>query len=421
VTRVNITYPVDALVSYHYYRDDADMAALANSGRLRMIGDSGAFSAYSQGAEITLDEYAAWARRWRSHLFWVASLDVLYDPQASLGNWRALRDRHGMVTVPTVHLGSPPQLLDTYAAEGVDFIGLGGMVGKPQPAVFRWSLHLIRYARDHHPGMRFHAWGLAGRQFLDRLPVYSADSSGIVGQAFRYAQLRLFDPVTGRDIKVRLDGSNQIMRHGPLLRNVYGVDPADIRTSHAGNRFILIRLLAASAQQYGLWLQKRHRVSPPTWGINPAAPNGPRVHMVGSPRQGRATPNQALDLLYENEQGAPEGPRVHMVGGSHSGPPYLDQAVTDEAPDGPRVHLVAGGRRGMNQDPRNLWTEGPPYPDEAPVGPRVHMVGGGPSAGSNQRLQNLWDAPDGPRVYLVGTPSDGVFRAIDNANREPTS
>ncbi len=39
MTAVAITYPVDALVSYHYYRDDKDMAPLAATGRLRLIGE----------------------------------------------------------------------------------------------------------------------------------------------------------------------------------------------------------------------------------------------------------------------------------------------------------------------------------------------------------------------------------------------
>lgn len=311
-SRVAISYPVDALVSYHYYKDDAAMQPLAASRRLRLIGDSGAFSALTQGAPIRLADYAAWVRTWQPHLYWAASLDVIGDPRGTFRNWVTLRDRYGVETVPTIHLGTNPAVIDQYAAEGVDFMGLGGQVGKPMPAQMRFSLAVLRYARLNHPQMRFHAWGVAGRRYLDALPVYSADSSGIVGQAFRYGLLRIFDPVTGRDYKIPLQGGTAILRHGALLRRVYGVDPNDIRTSHAGNRYILIRLLAASVQQYAGWLQRRHCVTAPKYGINQELHvGGPRVHMVGGgPSAGS---NQNLTNLWAGPTLVPVGPRVHGV------------------------------------------------------------------------------------------------------------
>lgn len=328
--QVAITYPVDALVSYHYYRKDEHMAALAATGRLRMIGDSGAFSAMSLGSPISLDEYAAWCHRWADHLYWRASLDVIGDPHGTLRNWRILRDKHQLATVPTVHIGTDLSWFDVYAREGVDYVGLGGLVGKPQPTVLRWVVHALRYCRERHPQMRFHAWGQAGRKFLDSVPVYSADSSGALGQAYRYGRLRIFDPGTARDHAVALDGGRDVIALGPVLRRYYGVDPHEIRTSHAGNRGTLIRLAAASVQQYAAWLQKRHRhVTAPTWGINPnaptpaaGAPEGPRVHMVA----GAGNVKQDLELAG--------GPRVHVVGGADHDLPRLV--------DGPRVHLVDG-------------------------------------------------------------------------------
>src|SRR5690606_17654109 len=172
---------------------------------LRLIGDSGAFSAWSQGAKITLEEYAAWCRRWWDHLCWCASLDVIGDPMATWRNWVALRDRYGLLTVPTLHAGTDVKWLDAYAAEGVDLIGLGGMAGTGQaPRAFRWALHMVRRARDRWPHVRFHLWGVTHRRFLDTLPVWSADSSGLMGGAYRYGNLRLFDPATARDININV-------------------------------------------------------------------------------------------------------------------------------------------------------------------------------------------------------------------------
>ncbi|TDC28488.1 hypothetical protein E1211_27785 [Micromonospora sp. 15K316] len=216
-----------------------------------------------------------------------------------------------------------------YVREGVDFLGLGGLVGKPQPTVLRWTVHMLRYARQHHPQVRFHAWGQAGRKFLDAVPVYSADSSGVLGAAYRYARLRLFDPGTTRDHAVALDGGQDVLKLGGVLRRWYGVDPNDIRTSHPGNRTTLIQLAAASVQQYAAWLQRRHRVSPPTWGINPNTPpdTGARVHLVSS-RAGGLTDDLETVVTGETRRtaGPPTGPRVHLVDGT---PRNLTAAVND--------------------------------------------------------------------------------------------
>lgn len=311
MTRAELTFPVDALVSYHYYRDDNTMAALARTGRLRLIGDSGAFSAMTQGAHIDLDDYAAWCQRWRSHLFWTASLDVIGDPEATYRNWLTLRDRHNMVTVPTIHAGTEARWLDVYAREGVDLVGLGGMAGTgAAPRAFRWAVHMFRYARDRWPDVRYHLWGVTNRQFLDNLPTYSADSSGVLGSAYRYAQLRVFDPASGRHHNVELRGGGAIYRIGPLLRRVYGVDPAEIARSTPANRATLIRLATASTQQYAAWLQRRHQVTPPLRSVHAGAPTGTRVHVVAGTKQ--QSGNNDLDAVIG-------GPLLHLVSANGGG------------------------------------------------------------------------------------------------------
>ena len=314
---VAITFPVDALVSFHYYGADADMAALViNTGRVRVIGDSGAFSALTQGAHIDLDAYATWVHRWREHLYWAASLDVIGDPVASYRNWKTLRDRHQLATVPTLHAGADTSWLDAYAGEGVDFVGLGGMAGIGQaPRAYRWAVGMFRHARANHPGVRFHLWGVTNRTFLDSLPAYSADSSGAIGQAYRYGSLRLFDPASGKHLSVMLRGRN-VYRAGSLLRRVYGVDPAEIETSHSGNRVTLVQIAVAVTQQYALWLQRRHgHVSAPSWGVRHgdrcgqvATADGPLVHVVAGTGHKQS---QGQDI-----HAAVDGPRVHLVDAS---------------------------------------------------------------------------------------------------------
>lgn len=278
-----VDYPLDALASYHYYRTGEHVQWLVATGRLRIIGDSGAFSAFTQGAPIRLADYAAWARQWDPYLCWTAALDVIGDPVATLNNWRALRDQHGLATVPTLHAGTDPRWLDTYAAEGCDFVGLGGMVGRARECL-PWVVQVMRYARDRHPHMRFHSWGVTERRFLDNLPLYSADSSG-VGAGMRFAELRLFDPATGKRVEVPQRG-NEVYRVGTLLRREYGVEPEAVARSTVANRHLQLQVAARSAQLYARWLQRRHKVTPPAWALHtpahltPADLTGPRVHVV---------------------------------------------------------------------------------------------------------------------------------------------
>lgn len=307
---VNISYPVDGLVSYHYFRNERDMLSIIRTRRLRLIGDSGAFSAYSQGAALSLGEYAEWCQQWRDHLYWIASLDVIGDPQTTYRNWKVLRDRYGLQTVPTIHAGTNTKWMDAYAAEGVDFMGLGGMVGGA-PSAFRWLVKVFRHARDNHPALRFHGWAVTHRKITDALPFYSVDSSGVIGAAYRYGTLKVFDPGTAKHHTVQLDGQG-VYKIAPLLRRVYGVNPDEIARSHPGNRATLIKLAAATTQQWAAWLQRRHKASAPRWSINPdccdndGPATGTRVHLVnnvGSP--GKSDLDRAVE--------APAGTRVHIV------------------------------------------------------------------------------------------------------------
>ncbi len=279
-----LAFPVDALVSYFYMREDKDMAAAAAAvatGRLSLIGDSGAFSAHTRGVKIRLGEYAEWIQRWRKHLVWVASLDVIGHAGDSWRNWNVLRDRHGLDTVPTVHAGARTDTLDAYAAAGATLIGLGGMAGRGYAQrAFRWALSMFRYARDRWPAVRFHLWGVTRRQYLDALPVWSADSSGLLGQPYRYGWLPLFNPASGQHVYLALRGEGDVYRHTHLLRVVYGVDPATIDRAGVDNRQALIQLTAASTQAFAAWLQRRHQVTPPALLATDQV--GTRIHLAES-------------------------------------------------------------------------------------------------------------------------------------------
>lgn len=274
---VELRYPVSALCSFHYYSDPAVVKRLHDGG-LRLIGDSGAFSALTSGKPIDLDAYIRWGHAVLPYTTWLAGLDEIGNADKTWTRWRTTR-KAGLDVVPTLHYGATPRLMDRYVEQGVDFFGLGGMVGRKseQARLMRWALSMMRYARDTHPGVRFHGWGITHPLLLTNLPWWSVDSSGF-GQAYRFGRLNLFDPDTKRSHTAALDGSD-VYRLGPLLRKHYGTTAKSVERSTAANRPHVIRVSARSFQLLEDHLRLRHRIPPPTYGVrDPMA--GTNVHAV---------------------------------------------------------------------------------------------------------------------------------------------
>lgn len=305
MTDVGLKYPINALVSFHYF-ENQDIKEMTNWG-LRIIGDSGAYSAASQGTQINVKAFSNWGKKWQDSLCWLASLDVIGDAKGSRKNFDLLR-KEGLEVVPTLHYGAEPSLISDYVKEGVDFIGLGGMVPhKSEPQrLLRWGLSMFRYARDHHPEVRFHGWGVTHPSLVMNLPWFSVDSSGF-SSAYRFGRLSLFDPRVAKKVGIKLDGSD-INKHSELLRTVYAIDPSRVSLSTRETRRDLVRLSVAAVQKQEAYLQRRHKVSAPKYG-----------------------------LLKSKEQGS--GPRIHFVDAARI---HLSMLETKEVETGPLIHVATG-------------------------------------------------------------------------------
>lgn len=282
---VPLRSPVNALVSYFYFGKD-DIGDLADHG-LRLIGDSGAYSAITTGNPIDRRAFAEWGARWRGSLCWLASLDVIGDERGSRKNYDWLRS-HGLDVIPTLHYGVKPQAMDSYVKEGVDFIGLGGMVGPSSSAtsLLRWTLSMMRYARDHHPQVRFHGWGLTTVDVMVVLPWWSLDSSSY-GSAWRYGRMRLFDPRTAKFVSMRTDG-REAYQHSDFLQRYYATTAQKVATVDHDSIPEHGRVAAKSYQYVETYLRQRFPMTPPTYGIT-GAEEGQSVHLVdGAKRHLRA-------------------------------------------------------------------------------------------------------------------------------------
>ena len=231
--------PTGVLASYWYYR----AYNFDTLGECPLILDSGAFSAHTQGVEISLGEYAEWCLSLPGRWMFAFNLDVLTDPVASLANWRALRAL-GVDTVPVLHFGELPEdHLPAYLAEGCGRLALGGLVIKRSGAsqVQAWTAYCFRWLRDNAPQVLVHGLGIHTSSRMAVFPWDSTDSSSLV-MRYSYNQLKMWLPSRlpnhqgrGRWRIYPMDGHSAFRApFGPALRNIYHVDPAHVAAYRKG-------------------------------------------------------------------------------------------------------------------------------------------------------------------------------------------
>lgn len=146
---------------------------------LDLFLDSGAFTAYTKGVEIRVEELAEYYHA-APHLWNVVSnLDDIGGPEKnSYDNWRALLDL-GVPACPVFHQGSDPAWLKKYLDE-TDYIFIGGLVGGSTKALRGWLDWLWTdwlTDSDGRPVARFHGFGLTDQELMFRYPWHSVDSA----------------------------------------------------------------------------------------------------------------------------------------------------------------------------------------------------------------------------------------------------
>lgn len=139
--------------------------------------DSGAYSAFTQGYEIPVEEYAAFLHEWKDCLVGYFNLDVIGDFDRTWDNQDYL-EAAGLNPIPVVHYPVATEVLRIVSRQ-YDFIGLGGLVPVSTPEADSW-LNQVFYKNDgsrRFPGIRFHGLGMTKTRLLNKYPIYSVDST----------------------------------------------------------------------------------------------------------------------------------------------------------------------------------------------------------------------------------------------------
>lgn len=177
------------LESWHYVGKQSFVDHMrANNAKIFL--DSGAFSAYTLGVELSVADYCAYIDRNRDILridgkaVMASVLDGIGDPLQTYRNQLEMEAR-GFSPLPCFHAGEDERYLEWYI-QNYEYITLGGMVGSSTKQLCIWLDRIWdRYLTDGsgRPRLKVHGFGITAVPIMERYPWHSCDSSSWIQSA----------------------------------------------------------------------------------------------------------------------------------------------------------------------------------------------------------------------------------------------
>lgn len=165
-------YDGNMLFSYYHINKSMRQNPLIKNTyniKTKVFMDSGAFSAFSLGSKIDIDEYISFCKK--TDVDYYAVLDVIGDPEGTLKNQNYMESQ-GVNPVPCFHYGEDFKYLDMYCKK-YDFIAIGGLVPIQKSQKMRW----LNMVFSKYPDKKFHGFGLTSIDLVNKYPWFSVDSS----------------------------------------------------------------------------------------------------------------------------------------------------------------------------------------------------------------------------------------------------
>lgn len=153
------------------YADDEFRRVMELSEGLNVMIDSGAYSAWSRGAEIRIEDYAAALETYQAEQY--VNLDVYGDREQTDRNQEYLENR-GLKPLPVYHAGEPITVLEKLARK-YEYLGLGGLIALRQRIGHKVTAY-IQKLTDEYPEIKFHGFGV-GTLGPEHMKFYSVDST----------------------------------------------------------------------------------------------------------------------------------------------------------------------------------------------------------------------------------------------------
>jgi hypothetical protein len=216
------------LESWHYvgkqrYVDDMRRNAA------RIFLDSGAFSAYTLGVELSVAEYCEYIQRNMDIIrvedgsVMASVLDGIGDPLQTYRNQLEMEQR-GVRPLPCFHAGEDERYLEWYI-QNYEYITLGGMVGTSTKQLMVWLDRVWgKYLTDGagRAKIKVHGFGITSTPIMERYPWYSCDSSSwIQSTSFGVIVTPQFGPLSISDKSPsRHDAGQHISTLTPIEQEV---------------------------------------------------------------------------------------------------------------------------------------------------------------------------------------------------------
>ncbi len=159
--------------------------------KIKLLLDSGAFSAWRQKKPVDLDEYIRYIHDNESFITHPVNLDVIPGEfgrkptpdeveYSAREGWKNLKhmEAEGISAIPVFHQGEEFKWLYKLLDEGYDYIGISPDNGKPQSQKNKWLDDV--YAKicdmDGRPLVKTHGFAVTSIKSIFRYPWYTVDS-----------------------------------------------------------------------------------------------------------------------------------------------------------------------------------------------------------------------------------------------------
>lgn len=188
---------------------------------LRIVIDSGAFTAWKLGKPIALDDYCRFLETLPFEPWRYFTLDVIGDPEGTLRNYETMLGR-GFRPIPIFTRGEDPSVLEDYYRTS-DLVGVGGLVGT------RGNKDFVNGIMRQIAGRKVHLLGFTRLDYIKAYRPYMCDASSWA-RSLRYAILDLFE----RGRWVTITKKEFVKPPSPALRAMlaaYGVTPEELAIS----------------------------------------------------------------------------------------------------------------------------------------------------------------------------------------------
>lgn len=168
------------LESYHYIHKGR-YVELMRADKVKVFLDSGAFSSFSLGVDVSIEAYAEFVKGHQDIIEMASVLDAIGDPVGTYNNQNTL-ERLGAEVLPCFHYGEPLDLCEYYV-NNYPYITIGGMVPIPNRKLEGWLDEIwdkVLTDKDGLARIKVHGFGLTARDLMLKYPWYSVDSSSWV-------------------------------------------------------------------------------------------------------------------------------------------------------------------------------------------------------------------------------------------------